>query len=178
MNQYEEAQAEADFWTVLRRGMFVEQMTPKVKSDYFPLLTVIVLALAMLVISSCNAFAEITEEQAVHCILGEARGEGYEAMLAHAEAIRNRGYLKGVYGCKDRWGLSQEKYAKELAFVKKTGIQDKAKKAWAESKHTNTVKGADHWGSTIVDGRWIEEMKRKGFVRTVVVRNTAFYRKG
>lgn len=43
---------------------------------------------------------DISDKEAVQCLLGEARGEGFNAMVAHAEAIRNRGHLRGVYGCK------------------------------------------------------------------------------
>lgn len=113
---------------------------------------------------------EISPDKAINCILGEARGEGYEAMLGHAEAIRNRGYLKGVYGCK------YKPDAKERAYNANKGINSLASKAWAESNRTNTVKGAQYWGSLTVDKAWIKKMEHAGYVRTAVVRNTAFYR--
>jgi hypothetical protein len=134
----------------------------------------LILALAVIVLAVLFvgiAKAEITEDQAVHCILGEARGEGYESMLAHAEAIRNRGHLGGVYGCR-------ADFSKEMPYLQTKGIISQAKKAWKESVHTKTVKNADHWGSLKVDGKWIAEMERKGFVRTAVVMNTAFYKAG
>jgi hypothetical protein len=124
--------------------------------------------LILLSASICHAEC-ISEEKGVQCILGEARGEGFESMKSHAEAIRNRGNLKGVYGC--RVDLS-----KEMAYLKKTGIYDLAVKAWHESKTSNIVKGASFWGSLKVDGKWIKKMERNGYVKTVVIRNTVFYR--
>lgn len=137
----------------------------------YVILTIIfstLLILAVLV-GVCGA-DEITEEQAVHCILGEARAEGYDAMLAHAEAIRNRGHLKGVYGCRAN-------FEKEMSYIKAKGIDKQAKKAWAESKTSNTVDGAQYWGSLLVDGDWIKKMQKYGYKKTAVVKNTAFYRR-
>ena len=127
-------------------------------------------ALTISLVCLCfEANASITDKQATECILGEARGEGYDSMLAHAEAIRNRGHLKGVYGCK-------ADLSKEMSYLLSTGIYEKAQKAWRESAKTNTVSGASFWGSLKVDGKWIAEMERKGFIRTRVIKNTAFYR--
>lgn len=131
-----------------------------------------VVLIGFLLVAGCqDAYAEISESQAVTCILGEARGEGYASMLAHAEAIRNRGTLKGVYGCR-------VDFSKEIPYLKAMGIIKEAVMAWEQSQWTKTVKGADHWGSLKVDGAWIARMKRAGYVRTAVVNNTAFYRKG
>lgn len=132
--------------------------------------SILMCAVFVLFASVCHA-EEICEEKAVHCILGEARGEGFESMKAHAEAIRNRGHLQGVYGC--RADLS-----KEMAYLKKTGIYSLAIKAWRESRESNLVQGASFWGSLKVDGKWIRTMEKKGFKRTAVIRNTAFYREG
>ena len=48
--------------------------------------------------------SQVTEEQAVRAVLGEARGEGYKGMYAVACALRNRiritGDLKGVSGAR------------------------------------------------------------------------------
>jgi hypothetical protein len=134
----------------------------------------LILALAVVILAVLFvgiAKSEITADQAVHCILGEARGEGYESMLAHAEAIRNRGHLGGVYGCR-------ADFSKEMSYLQAKGIIEQAQKAWEVSQRSQTVKGADHWGSLKVDGKWIAEMERKGFVRTAVVRNTVFYKAG
>ena len=89
--------------------------------------------------------ADITESQAIHCILGEARGEyrsvGYDAFLSIAEAIRNRGTVSGVYGC-------NADLSAEQAYIKAKGLDKEAARAWKESKASNLVKGASHWEST------------------------------
>ena len=94
--------------------------------------------------------AEIREADAVHAILGEARGEGwtwragklrvydmergYRAMYAVACAIRNRGHLGGVDGRHAKLsGVSPE-------------IHHLAARAWAESETGEDIThGADHW---------------------------------
>lgn len=113
----------------------------------------------------------ITDEKAVQCLLGEARGDGYASLLGHAEAIRNRGHLRGVYGCSVKVSKA------EIAYLEKKGILKQAFMAWEASKTTNTVKGASFWGSLKVDGAWIKKMEQSGFKRTAVINNTAFYRK-
>lgn len=95
--------------------------------------TILFLVLAL----SCrSAFAEIPSSLAVRAIIGEASGEGYQGMLAVAEAIRNRGHLKGVYGL-------------EAAHISKEGpeVWKAAKRAWAASERSNTVHGASVWGN-------------------------------
>ena len=58
-------------------------------------------ALAVCLLAGCHeAWAEeISEDIAIQCILGEARGEyaehGYPAFLAIADALRNRGTVRG-----------------------------------------------------------------------------------
>ena len=119
---------------------------------------------------------QITDQQAIHCILGEARGEGYDSLLAHAEALRTRAEnspehpTNGVYGCR-------AVFTKEIPYLKAKGILAMAEKAWEASCHTNTVFGSDHWGSLIIDKTWIAKMEKAGYKRTVVINNTAFYRK-
>jgi len=86
-------------------------------------LTVLILTLAL------------TDAEGIRCLMGEARGESYICQVATAEAIRNRGTTKGVYGCSAKFN--------EPAWVWK-----RAEKAWHESATTNLVKDADHWEST------------------------------
>lgn len=151
--------------------------------DWFPeiLGAFILIAVASLVISSCQPKlahgAEIEEEKAIKCLLGEARGEGgadmkakYASLLAHAEAIRNRGHLRGVYGCKSD-------FSRESRYLEASGISRLARKAWRESAHTNTVSDADHWGSTRVDGVWLKHMEAAGYIRRAKIGETVFYRK-
>lgn len=127
------------------------------------------LILLMVILSAPVVYgADIPEDQAIKCILGEARGEGYDSMLAHAEAIRSRGHLKGVYGCK-------ADYSGEMAYLRSRGILEQAKRAWEASRTSNTVKGAQYWASLIVDKDWIKKMEKAGYIRTATINNTAFY---
>jgi len=129
---------------------------------------IVELILAAVLLRVCHA-ETITDEQAVKCLLGEARGENYASLLGHAEAIRNRGTLSGVYGC--RADLSRE-----WPYIVRTGIDKQARQAWQESKYSNTVDGADHWGSVVVDKAWIKTMIKAGYVKTKTIKNTVFYR--
>ena len=95
------------------------------------------LLLSILFMSALPALAdEPQEDQAVRCLMGEARGESYQAIIAHAEAYRNRfaryGKVWGVDGCK--WRGQEPAWAWE-----------RVRKAWRESAGTNLVNGADHW---------------------------------
>lgn len=91
------------------------------------------------------AHAEISEETAIQCILGEARSEytriGPPAFDAVASALRNRGTIKGVYGCKANLG-------KEAAFLRDKGYYRAAKQAWEASLNHDSVFGAQYWEST------------------------------
>lgn len=84
--------------------------------------------------------AEIPEHIAVNCILGEARGEGYGGMLAVAEAMRNRGHIKGIDGCAYQ--------PKEIDPIQQ------AFKAWHEAKLSNITNGADHWHADWMTPWW------------------------
>src|SRR3990167_2732273 len=92
-------------------------------------------ALAVCLLAGCHeAWAEeISEDIAIQCILGEARGE----------ALRNGGTGRGggVYGCKADIG-------KDKAYMANKGYYRAARQAWLESKTTNVVNGASHWEST------------------------------
>lgn len=139
------------------------------KTIVIAVLVTLALAVALLIVG-CDEAHAYTDEEAVKCILGEARGEGYDSMLAHAEAIRNRGHLKGVYGCK-------ADYSKEMPYLIKKGIIKEAILAWEQSQWTNTVHKAQFWGSVIVDKDWIKTMEKAGYVKTATIKNTSFYRK-
>lgn len=96
--------------------------------------------LLLLITTDANATALIkeplTDDKAVQCLMGEARGEDYEAIVAHGEALRNRqaryGRLWGVDGCK--WQGSEPQW-----------VWDRVRLAWEESKTSDKVHGADHW---------------------------------
>lgn len=166
---------ESDFITAMQGGKNLQQIIDEDDDYSFPAFLIgISIFLAVVILLICLISPahsqEIRPADAVHCILGEARGEGYDSMLAHAEAIRNRGHLQGVYGC--RVDLS-----KEMSYLKARGIYANAVNAWRQSQYSKTVFGADHWGSVKVDGKWIAKMKKAGYVQTAVVGNTAFYRR-
>lgn len=105
----------------------------------------------------------ITDEVAVNCIMGEARGENYEAKLAHAEALRNRvkryGKLWGVDGCNVNINEPQH-------------VWDDAKRAWKESEYSHLTDGADHWHATYVNPYW----NRSPAVMTAHIGKTKFYK--
>ncbi|NJO00406.1 MAG: hypothetical protein HC880_00825 [Bacteroidia bacterium] len=131
--------------------------------------SILTIALAL---SAFNAqAATIPDDVAVRCILGEAQGEGLESIRDHASALRNRGYIKGVYGCK-------ADISKDIPYLKAKGIYNHAIKSWNESAAVDTVNGADHWGSTLLneDKAWIQKMERSGYTLTKTTKNTAFYR--
>ena len=75
--------------------------------------------------------------QEVRCVIGEAASEGYEGLVAVSEAIRNRGHLNGVYGCRAKFVDREPEW-----------VWKKANEAWEASKTSNLVKGADHWENT------------------------------
>lgn len=134
------------------------------------------LSIIFLLIFNSQAHADIcSQEKAVQCILGEARGEyakyGENSLLAVAEAIRNRGTLQGVYGCK-------ADISKELSYLKARGIYKAAELAWVKSQSSKLIDGAQYWGSTIVDKKWIATMKKAGYKLTYTVGNQAYYKKG
>lgn len=81
--------------------------------------------------------AEVPTNLAIRAIIGEAGGEGFIGMKAVAEAIRNRGHLKGVYGLKAKHVDREPKW-----------VWDMARKAWEASQTSNLVDGAQFWEST------------------------------
>jgi len=110
---------------------------------------------------STSALAEINDVQAVKAIIGEAEGEPFVGKVAVAEAIRNRGHLKGVYGVKS-------------PRVKKASLKvwKDAEKAWQESKKSNLVNGADHWESVDFPvPSWSKSM-----TKTATIGKHVFYR--
>lgn len=87
-------------------------------------------------IANYEAFCEpTTDEIAIHCILGEARGESFEGQAAVGEVLRKRGGTHGMYGCKAKFSISKETYAT-------------AKRAWEVSETSNYSKGGTHFEST------------------------------
>lgn len=90
---------------------------------------------------------DIPEDQAIKCIMGEARGEPYEGQCAVGEVLRRRGNCSGMYGC----------FAK---FNPDKVAEDKARKAWKESLHSDYSKGATHFeGDAFKRPYWTKRMK-------------------
>jgi hypothetical protein len=122
-----------------------------------------IIAVGLLVVM-CVGIArgeEIPKE--VYCAVGEAEGEGYAGLLAVSEAIRNRGTLRGVYGCKAPRVINR-KYSDKV-------LRD-ALRAWKESAHTNTVRGATHWeGTAFKTPYWAKDM-----IVTARINNQIFYK--
>ena len=117
----------------------------------------LIASIVMVLLMCSQAKAEISNEKAVHCILGESRGEyatyGYNSFLAIADALRNRGTTKGVYGC----GVN---LSKDMAYMAKKGYYSKALQAWIDSARVELVKGSSHWESTLFKTPyWAKDMK-------------------
>lgn len=89
--------------------------------------------LLMLLVISSTAFA-VTEEEAVRCIMGEARGENFQGKVAVGEIIRKRG-TAGMYGCKAKFKEPQR-------------VWDEARRAWRKSAGTRTTKDATLFENT------------------------------
>lgn len=106
------------------------------------------------------------DQTVILCIVGEAEDQGYEGMRAIAHGIRNRGMLKGVYGCK-------APRVRRRLYSKNAYLQ--AEKAWKDSLSGKDVTfGADHWENIKQFGKpyWVSGMKE-----TVKVKDHVFYRK-
>ena len=132
-------------------------------------------AVFLIIFNTYKGYAlEVKDETACHCLLGEARGEvakyGYNSLLAVAEAIRNRGTLQGVYGCRAKFNQ------KDILYMRRIGLYELALKAWNESENTNLTKGAQYWGSTLVDTKWILTMKKAGYKMTYRIGNQEYYK--
>ena len=129
----------------------------------------IVLAVALSIGYGCQeAHASIPEDQAIHAILGESRGDGWDGLYATSCALRNRGTLHGVYGVKaDISDVSSDLY-------------QTASNIWLISKYGRDVTfGATAWLSDYdishqkhVWGKWIHQFKK-----TVKIGHTTYYKK-
>jgi spore germination cell wall hydrolase CwlJ-like protein len=94
----------------------------------------IIILIALLLTPTITEGA-INEKQAIHCIMGEARGEGKLGMQAVGEVLRRRGTTKGMYGCKAK-------------FREPKWVYDMAESAWTDSETSNLTNGATHFEST------------------------------
>ena len=109
-----------------------------------------------------SVVANATQKE-VLCVIGEAEGEGYKGMLAVSEAIRNRGTLKGVYGCSAP-RVVRHKYS--------AAVLQTANRAWNDSADTDITHGATHWeGTAFKTPYWAKDM-----ILTATIGNQRFYK--
>lgn len=129
------------------------------------IMKIISVLVILMAVAIGQAHAEVPASLAVRAIIGEASGEGYAGMLAVAEAIRNRGNLKGVYGVNAKHVDSQPEY-----------VWTRARKAWKDSAYSNVTSGANGWGTK----KDIEQFKREGWWPrakvTAVIGSHTFYK--
>jgi hypothetical protein len=100
--------------------------------------------------------------------LGEAAGQAYPELYAHACALRNRGTVQGVYGLQ-HW----KQHDSEKAW-------QRASRAWAESEYLrDTTFGATHWLSDYDMKHCRQGWKHwiKDYEKTTKVGETTFYRR-
>lgn len=88
-----------------------------------------------IILSATITSAEfISTKLAVHCIMGEARGEGSLGMQLVAEVLRRRGTTKGMYGC-------------QAKFNEPEWVYKKAEESWNKSLTSNITNSATHFES-------------------------------
>lgn len=100
--------------------------------------------------------------QIERCLVGEAADQGLIGMTAVGEAIRNRGTLKGVYGCRSPL------YDREPQWVR-----DMAHRAWIASETSDLTHHATHWENIKSFGKpyWVASMEE-----TARIGNHVFYK--
>lgn len=102
----------------------------------------------------------VMAQDVAHCVCGEAEGELFIGQVSVAQAINNRGSLKGVYGCYSNRKTTPS--CVQAVYVAKTA--------------PDYVNGADHWLSDD-DLRHTPEWVRR-CRRTVKIGRHTFYRCG
>lgn len=126
--------------------------------------TLIALWIMLMATTDCLAFSDA---QAVHAIMGEARGESWLGKCYVASAIRNRGTLKGVYGLRVPLARLKKEPARVWA---------EAKRAWQLCK-VRPVTNATHWGGVKCDKLWIAKAKRSSkFTDFKIVGNQCYFK--
>lgn len=107
----------------------------------------IILIILFMLITNIS-YAEINEETAIHCLMGEARGEGLIGMTAVGEVLRKRRTTNGMYGCKAK-------------FREPKWVYNLAKRAWTDSRSSSYSNGATHFES--------EDFKRPNWADKMLV---------
>lgn len=85
--------------------------------------------------SECNA--EVSEREAVRCIVGEAANQGLSGMRGVASVLRRRDSLQGFCGTKAKHIDKQPAW-----------VFEQARRAWRESATKDYANGATHFEST------------------------------
>lgn len=130
------------------------------------------LSAAMLILTSsfsCAIGAEMPVSfnscNCIKALVGEVEGESYQTKLATAEALRNRGSLKGVYG------INSKRISKASRKV-----WEECTLSWGESAHSNLVRGATVWGNK----KDVEHFRKtrwfKSYVQTAHIGNHFFFK--
>lgn len=137
-------------------------MTIKTIESAYIVVGSVLAAIVIIFIASVASAAEIPQE--VYCVIGEAESEGAIGMQAVSEAIRNRGHLRGVYGCKAPRVIGK-KYSQRTLEI--------ARKAWADSAGSGDIThGATHWeGTAFKTPYWAKDM-----IVTATIANQRFYK--
>lgn len=110
------------------------------------------LSIALSIVLTCSLAhaGSIPDDTGVSCIIGEASDQGYDGLLAVADALQNRGSIKGVYGCTANHTSHEPEYVWKMA-----------RRAWQEAKTANPTHGAKFWENTTAFGvpYWAKKMK-------------------
>lgn len=124
------------------------------------------LIILLILLTPTLSHANIGEDKAVRCILGEARNQGYTGMLAIAEFIRKNGADRLV-GCN-----AKIKYS-EWEYLDSTGLLQTAWRAWYDSKYTDIIGDSTHFENIDIFGEpsWAYGMKK-----TVKINDHQFYK--
>lgn len=137
---------------------------PQLYAIYFKIRSALVLTLAISALWTMPASADVSDQEGVACIIGEASNQGFDGLLAVADALQNRGTTKGVYGCKAKHVNREPAY-----------VWTMAKNAWQRAKIIDVVGGASFWENTEAFGvpYWAKKMKK-----TIKIGCHTFYKKG
>lgn len=125
------------------------------------------LYLVLIGVLSCQiawAVPEFTEQNIIKAVAGEAGGQGIDEIIAHCQAIANRGSLEGVYGYRAKVSVASLKRANAGLLASKSS--------------PDLVNGADHWLSDydLEHSRESLIAWRHKAVYSVKVGSTRFYR--
>jgi len=117
---------------------------------WYTIMATIINIILLLCFCSVARAEVIPEGVALRCVIGEASNQGLEGMKAVSSALRNRGTVKGVYGCKS--GLAD----KEPEWVWKM-----ARRAWRESAFRDFANSGTHWENVRAFGLpyWAKNMR-------------------